>query len=160
MVMLASVTAQLLDALALPSVGLPTLFVISLLSSTILPMGSEPALLGLVKLNPDLLWMALLVATLGNTAGGAISYGMGVGAKKTFAPEKETRWFGWLRVYGPKTLLLSWLPIVGDPLCALAGWLKMPFWPCVAYMALGKFLRYVILTNLLLTIPDHFWQIF
>ena len=85
--MLASVTAQLLDALALPSVGLPTLFVISLLSSTILPMGSEPALLGLVKLNPDLLWPALLVATLGNTAGGAISYGMGVGAKKTFAPE-------------------------------------------------------------------------
>jgi membrane protein YqaA with SNARE-associated domain len=157
--MLASATTHLLDALALPSVGLPTLFVISLLSSTILPMGSEPALLGLVKLNPDLLWPALLVASIGNTCGGAISYWMGLGAKKTFAPQKETRWFGWLKAYGPKTLLLSWLPIVGDPLCALAGWLKMPFWPCVAYMAIGKFLRYVILTNLLLTIPDHFWQL-
>lgn len=158
--MLESVTAHLLDVLALPSVGLPTLFLISLLSSTILPLGSEPALLGLVKLNPDLLWLALLVATLGNTAGGAISYWMGVGAKKTFAPEKETRWLRWLQFFGPKTLLLSWLPIVGDPLCALAGWLKMPFWPCVLYMATGKFLRYLILTKLLMTIPDHFWQFF
>jgi membrane protein YqaA with SNARE-associated domain len=67
--MLATATAHLLDLLALPAVGLPTVFVVSLLSSTILPMGSEPALLGLVKLNPDLLWMALLVATVGNTAG-------------------------------------------------------------------------------------------
>jgi membrane protein YqaA with SNARE-associated domain len=104
--------------------------------------------------------MALLVATVGNTAGGAISYWMGVGAKKTFAAEKESRWFGWLQFFGPKTLLLSWLPIIGDPLCALAGWLKMPFWPCVAYMAIGKFLRYLILTELLMRVPDHFWQFF
>lgn len=158
--MLATATAHLLDLLALPAVGLPTLFVVSLLSSTILPMGSEPALLGLVKLNPDLFWMALLVATVGNTAGGAISYWMGVGVKKTFAAEKETRWFGWVQCFGPKTLLLSWLPIIGDPLCALAGWLKMPFWPCVAYMAIGKFLRYLILTELLMRVPDQFWQLF
>lgn len=158
--MLATATAHLLDLLALPAVGLPTLFVISLLSSTILPMGSEPALLGLVKLNPDLLWLAILVATMGNTLGGVISYWMGVGAKKTFAAEKETRWLGWLRAFGSKTLLLSWLPVVGDPLCALAGWLKMPFWSCVAYMAIGKFLRYVILTELLMSIPDHFWRFF
>lgn len=158
--MLATATAHLLDLLALPAVGLPTLFVVSLLSSTILPMGSEPALLGLVKLNPDLFWMALLVATVGNTAGGAISYWMGLGAKKTFAAEKETRWFSWLQFFGPKTLLLSWLPVIGDPLCAVAGWLKMPFLPCVAYMAIGKFLRYLILTELLMRVPDHFWQMF
>ena len=46
--------------------------------------------------------------------------------------------------------MLAWLPVVGDPLCAVAGWLKLPFWPCVAYMAIGKFLRYVCLTALLL----------
>jgi membrane protein YqaA with SNARE-associated domain len=57
-------------------------------------------------------------------------------------------------------LLLSWLPIIGDPLCAVAGWLKMPFWPCVTYMAIGKFLRYLILTELLMRVPDHFWQFF
>ena len=80
--------------------------------------------------------------------------------KKTFAAEKETRWFGWLQFFGPKTLLLSWLPIIGDPLCAVAGWLKMPFWPCVVYMAIGKFLRYLILTELLMRVPDQFWQFF
>ena len=48
--------------------------------------------------------------------------------------------------YGIWSLLLSWLPVVGDPLCAVAGWLRLPFWPCVAYMAVGKFLRYLLMT--------------
>lgn len=37
-----------------------------------------------------------------------------------------------------------------DPLCAVAGWLRLPFWPCVAYMAIGKFLRYLAMTASLL----------
>jgi hypothetical protein len=52
----------------------------------------------------------------------------------------------WLERFGPRACLLSWLPAVGDPLCAVAGWLRMPFWPCVAYMAVGKFARYVTMT--------------
>ena len=52
----------------------------------------------------------------------------------------------WLRKWGAKTCLLSWLPIVGDPLCAVAGWLHLPFWPCVFYMAIGKFFRYLAMT--------------
>ena len=56
----------------------------------------------------------------------------------------------WLQRLGPKACLLSWLPLVGDPLCAVAGWLKMPFWPCVIYMAIGKFLRYLTMTSALL----------
>ncbi|MBS0404269.1 MAG: DedA family protein, partial [Proteobacteria bacterium] len=52
----------------------------------------------------------------------------------------------WLRRWGAKTCLLSWLPVVGDPLCAVAGWLRLPFWPCVIYMAIGKFMRYVVMT--------------
>ncbi|TAF83472.1 MAG: DedA family protein, partial [Curvibacter sp.] len=47
---------------------------------------------------------------------------------------------------GPKACLLAWLPVVGDPLCAVAGWLKLPFWQCVAYMAVGKCLRYITMT--------------
>ena len=47
----------------------------------------------------------------------------------------------YLQRLGPKACLLAWLPIVGDPLCAVAGWLRMPFWPCTAYMLVGKFLR-------------------
>ena len=52
----------------------------------------------------------------------------------------------YLQRLGPKACLLSRLPIVGDPLCAVAGWLKMPFWPCLGYMAIGKFLRYLFMT--------------
>ena len=147
-----------LAALALPTVGLPALFIISLVSATLLPMGSEPALFAVVKANPDLLWPALLVATVGNTLGGVINYGMGYGANKAFTHERQTRWFGWLQRFGPKTLLLSWLPIVGDPLCALAGWLELPFWRCAFFMATGKLLRYLIVTLLLLEIPDSAWH--
>jgi membrane protein YqaA with SNARE-associated domain len=47
---------------------------------------------------------------------------------------------------------LSWLPVVGDPLCAVAGWLNLPFWPCVFYMALGKLARYLTATFLLMQV--------
>jgi hypothetical protein len=47
---------------------------------------------------------------------------------------------------------------IGDPLCTLAGWLRMPFWPSVGYMAIGKFLRYLAMTGSLLWIPDSFWH--
>lgn len=148
----------LLNALALPAFSLPALFLIALVSATLMPMGSEPALFALVKLHPEMFWSAVLVATAGNTVGGAISWAMGLGAKKAFAEERKTRWFGWLQRFGPKTLLLSWLPVIGDPLCALAGWLKMPFWPCLGYMAVGKFARYLSVTALLLEVPDGFWH--
>ena len=142
----------------MPAVGLPALFVISLVSATLLPMGSEPALFAVVKANPSLLWPALLVATVGNTLGGVINYAMGYGANKAFTHERQSRWFGWLQRFGPKTLLLSWLPIVGDPLCAVAGWLELSFWRCLFWMALGKLLRYLFITLILLEIPDGVWQ--
>jgi len=136
-----AVIDPLLAALAVPSLSLPALFVISLLSATLLPMGSGPAVFAVVRVSPGLFWPAIGVATVGNTIGGAISYGMGYGAKNILAKEKDSRWFGWLQRFGPKTLLLSWLPVVGDPLCTLAGWLKMPFWQSLMCMSLGKLLR-------------------
>lgn len=148
----------LLAALALPALSLPALFVISLISATLLPMGSEPAVFAVVKINSGLFWPAIIVATAGNTIGGAISYGMGYGAKNILAKERGSRWFGWLQRFGPKTLLLSWLPVIGDPLCTLAGWLKMPFWQSLVYMAIGKFLRYLTATTLLLMVPDGIWH--
>jgi hypothetical protein len=60
---------HLLTQLALPEYGLSTVFVVAFVSATLLPMGSEPAVFGLVKLNPDLFWSAVLVATAGNTLG-------------------------------------------------------------------------------------------
>ena len=156
--MLDSAIAYLLNLLSLPEVSLPALFVISLLSATLLPMGSEPAVFAVVKMNQALFWPAVLVATAGNTAGGVISYAMGYGARHAFAHETQTRWFGWLQRFGPKTLLLSWLPVIGDPLCALAGWLEMSFLQSVFYMALGKLLRYLTMTSLLIAVPDSIWH--
>ena len=141
---------HLLELLALPDVGLSTLFVVAFVSATLLPMGSEPALFGLLKLNPDLFWPAIIVATAGNTLGGALTWAMGWGSKKFINNRTEHRALRWLQRLGPKACLLAWLPIVGDPLCAVAGWLKLPFWPCVMYMAIGKFLRYWTMTVALL----------
>jgi membrane protein YqaA with SNARE-associated domain len=141
----------LLAALALPKFGLSTVFVVAFVSATLLPLGSEPAVFGLVKLNPELFWPAVLVATAGNTLGGAFTWWMGYGAERAYEKVKhheppDPRALRWLERFGAKACLLSWLPIVGDPLCAVAGWLKLPFWPCVLYMAIGKFARYVTMT--------------
>lgn len=146
--------ASLLAALALPKYGLTTVFLVALVSATLLPLGSEPAVFGLVKLNPHLFWAAIVVATAGNTVGGAISWWMGYGAETLYEKvqhkRSHLRALEWLRRLGPKACLLSWLPVVGDPLCALAGWLKLSFWPCLVYMAIGKFFRYLTMTWLLL----------
>lgn len=189
----------LLALFALPRIGLPAVFLVSLVSATLLPMGSEPAVFAYVQIAPAMFWPAVLVATAGNTLGGAISYAMGAGAEAAWhrwrarqaadhgdpptppsgsapsdpVPDDATpsrpapppassaspggRWHAlsarWFHRFGPPTLLLSWLPVVGDPLCAVAGWLRLPFWPCVFYMAVGKCLRYVVMTAALL----HAW---
>jgi membrane protein YqaA with SNARE-associated domain len=120
-------------------------------------MGSEPAVFGLVKLNPELFWAAVLVATAGNTLGGALTWWMGRAAQRTYervrhrAPP-DARALRWLQRFGTRACLLSWLPVVGDPLCAVAGWLQLPFWPCVGYMAIGKGVRYVVMTAAMLWI--------
>lgn len=146
----------LLDILALPQYGLSTLFVAAFVSATLVPVGSEPALYGLLRLNPDLFWSAIAVATIGNTLGGALDWWMGYEAHAIVDKYRHSRSHAkaleWLARLGPKACLLAWLPVVGDPLCAVAGWLKLPFWPCLGYMAVGKFLRYLVLTVALLKI--------
>ncbi len=162
--------------LALPQFGLSTVFVVSFVSATLVPLGSEPVVFGMVKLRPDLFWATILVATLGNTLGGMLNYWIGYGAHKAYAkvqerrhadddsempanadtdvdadvdanrPKASKRVFDWLERFGPVTCVLSWLPGIGDPLCSVAGWLKFSFWPCAAWMAVGKFLRYLTMT--------------
>ncbi len=157
--------------MTLPEVGLGAVFLISLLASTLLPLGSEPALLAYVALTPSAVWPALAVATLGNTLGGVLTYWMGVGAKRAVTaavkpsqPDSAVservqgtatgRWqrhaHSLAQRFGAPVLLLSWLPLVGDPLCAVAGWLRLPFGPCLFYIALGKFARYALICGVLL----------
>jgi membrane protein YqaA with SNARE-associated domain len=155
---------QLLHYLAMPEYGLSTVFLISFVSATLLPLGSEPAVFGLVKLNPELFWPAILIGALGNTLGGAFTWWMGYGAQLAVNKIRQSQANGghglalsWLVKLGPKACLLSWLPFVGDPLCAVAGWLRLPFFPCLAYMATGKFLRYLVMTSGLLWVFPHGW---
>lgn len=153
--------APLLELLALPQLSLSAIFVVAFLSATLLPMGSEPLVFGVVQLNPDMFWPAIFVATLGNTLGGALDWWLGYGAHRV-ADRFEHRRFharalDWLRQLGPKACLLAWLPLVGDPLCSVAGWLRMPLGPCLVYMAIGKFLRYLLMTSALLWLwPGEF----
>jgi len=143
---------QILLLLALPKFALSTVLVVSFISATLIPLGSEPVVLGLLELNPHLFWPAILVATVGNTLGGALTWAMGLASHKIIDryhhSSHHRRALAWLEHLGPKACLLAWLPLVGDPLCAVAGWLKLPFWPCLAYMAVGKFFRYLVFTAL------------
>jgi membrane protein YqaA with SNARE-associated domain len=142
---------EALQWLALPQFGLTTLFVVSLVSATLLPLGSEPAVIGLIKLSPELFWPAIFVATSCNALGGAINWWMGFGAKRAFENYKhhsvQAKALAWLEKLGPKACFFAFLPIIGDPLATVAGWLKLPFLPCFLWGALGKFLRYVVMTS-------------
>ncbi|MBU3740105.1 MAG: DedA family protein, partial [Rhodoferax sp.] len=113
---------QLIALLALPQYGLSTVFVVSFVSATLLPLGSEPAVFGLVKLNPDLFWPAILVGTAGTTLGGALTWAMGWASHeavdRSHRSSQHVRALAWLQRIGPRACLLSWLPGVGDPLCA------------------------------------------
>lgn len=153
--------ASVLQALALPQYGLSTVFIVSLVSATLVPLGSEPAVFGLIKLNPELYWPTILAATAGNALGGAVNWWMGFGAKRAYEGYKhsavQAKALAWLERLGPRACFFAFLPIVGDPLATLAGWLKLPFWQCFLFGALGKFLRYVVMTMALLyAFPGQF----
>lgn len=115
------------------------LFTSSLLAATLLPGGSEAVLFGVLALHSANYWPALAVATAGNTLGGMSSYLVG----RVVPPKKDMPGLPALRRYGTPALLLSWVPILGDPLCVAAGWLRLNPWLCALFMALGKFTRYV-----------------
>lgn len=153
--------ASVLQALALPQYGLSTVFIVSLVSATLVPLGSEPAVFGLIKLNPELYWPTIFVATAGNALGGVVNWWMGFGAKRAYEGYKhsavQAKALAWLERLGPRACFFAFLPVVGDPLATLAGWLKLPFWQCFLYGALGKFLRYLVMTTALLYVfPGQF----
>lgn len=157
-----AVIYSLLHWFGMPTVGLPTVFIVAMVSATLIPMGSEPVLFAYVSLKPEYYWRAIIVATLGNTLGGMINWGLGLIARNTYESLKggvNSRAQAWLEKRGPAILLLSWLPVIGDPLCLVAGWLRFNWLHCMLYMAIGKLLRYITLTWLLTEIPQSFWEL-
>jgi membrane protein YqaA with SNARE-associated domain len=127
-----------------------TVFSASFLAATLLPGGSEVVLFGVLKSNPGVVWSALLVATIGNTLGGLTSYCIGrVLPEPTLdAGSRRARWQIKARAlakrYGSAAMLLAWMPIIGDPLCVAAGWLRLHWLPVTLFMALGKAARYLV----------------
>jgi membrane protein YqaA with SNARE-associated domain len=123
------------------SVSLTALFASSFLAATLLPGGSEAVLFGVLKLLPADFWPALAVATTGNTLGGMSSYLIG----RILPQTRPLKGLVTARKYGSHALLLSWVPIVGDPLCVAAGWLRFNPWHCLLFIAIGKFARYWVI---------------
>ena len=120
-----------------------TLFASSFLAATLLPGGSEFVLAGVLHFNPQHYWPALAIATLGNTLGGMSSYLIG----RVIPQRAELKGLKWVQRYGSAVLLASWVPIVGDPLCVAAGWLRINPWHALLYMACGKLFRYSVVAG-------------
>ena len=117
------------------------LFISSFFAATLLPGGSEVVLIGVLKAYPGTQWVALLIATLGNTLGGMVTFGMG-----WLLPQaQQLKHVEKLRRYGTPALLLAWVPLIGDALCLTAGWLRLNWWRAALFMAAGKFARYWVI---------------
>lgn len=128
-----------------------SLFLSAFLAATLLPAASEAYLLYLFSQGypAALLW---LVATLGNTAGGMLNYGLGLYvshftwlADKAFNEQQRERGAAAFRKYGIWTLLFSWLPVVGDPLTFVAGLAKTRWQLALLLIGAGKAARYALL---------------
>jgi membrane protein YqaA with SNARE-associated domain len=124
------------------------LFSTGFLSATLLPGGSEASLLLALKLNQYPVLQLVLVATLGNALGGITNYWLGLFLPNRTQTEKHGhKVLQWLKQYGYIPLLFSWLPIVGDPICLAAGWLRLQFIPCLILIAIGKAIRYGVIAT-------------
>ena len=129
------------------------MFVIAFLSATVLPGNSEVVFVALAvpKLalgslfSTDILALVFF-ATLGNGLGSLTTYGIGRWIPKFDPKNHRTLWVtNQIKRYGAITLLLSWLPVVGDLFCAIAGWLRLNFVVSSVFIFLGKLVRYVAL---------------
>lgn len=122
--------------------ALAALFTSGFLSATLLPGNSEIALFATLRSFPELVASALVAVTLGNTLGGMSTYLLA----RLLPRRAQLARLAWLQRHGPAALALAWLPIVGDGLCAGAGWLRLPWLACMIWMAAGKALRYLLVT--------------
>ncbi|WP_343554690.1 YqaA family protein [Pantoea sp.] len=124
-----------------------SLFGSSFLSATLLPGSSEAVLVALLIAQKGSVYGLLLAASVGNTLGGLTNILLG----RLMPLKEQGRWHNtamtWLHRLGPAALLLSWLPVVGDLLCVLAGWLRFAWLPAVLFLAIGKTLRYIVIAT-------------
>ncbi len=121
--------------------SLVSLFFSSFLAATLLPGGSEAVLFAVLKAYPDTFWLTLILATIGNTLGGMVSFGMGWMLPMT----QQLKHVDKVRRFGAPSLLLAWAPLIGDALCVAAGWLRLNPFHAALFMLIGKFARYALI---------------
>jgi len=134
--------------------GYPALFLLSFLAATVLPLGSE-WLLAVLLADGYAASPVVLVATAGNTLGALTTWGVGfwgsdwlIGRVVRVDPETRARAEAQFTRWGSWALLWSWLPVIGDPLCLVAGALRVS-WPRFVLLVLtGKFARYTAVAGL------------
>ncbi|WP_043047701.1 MULTISPECIES: YqaA family protein [Pseudomonas fluorescens group] len=133
------------------------LFAAAFGAATLLPLQSEAVLVGLLLSGHYHLWLLLGIATLGNVLGSVVNWLLGRSVERF----KERRWFpistkqlekarGHYARWGHWTLLLSWVPIIGDPLTLVAGVMREPLWRFLLLVTLAKGMRYGVLAALTL----------
>ena len=128
-----------------------TMFVSAFVAATVVPFASEITLAAAIAAGGAVPWL-VVVATIGNTLGATVNWGLG----RVIERFRDRPWFpadagrlgraqAWFRRYGVWTLLLAWVPVVGEPLTVVAGAMRVRIVPFVILVATGKGLRYVVL---------------
>lgn len=134
------------------------LFFAAVLAATLLPAQSELVLAGFLYAGKQPVWLLITVATVGNVLGSAINWWLG----RYIEHFQNRRWFpiksstlhkatGWYHRYGRWSLLLSWMPIIGDPLTLAAGLLREPFYTFIGIVTVAKLVRYLVLAAMTLS---------
>jgi membrane protein YqaA with SNARE-associated domain len=131
------------------------LFLSSFLSSTLLPGSSEAIIASLAHYSQYHSITLITVATIANTLGGITTLALGritrwKWPQKSFS-KKHGKAIEQIKRLGSPVLLLSWLPIIGDPLCFAAGWLKLNWVLAILFIAMGKAGRYAAIVYLFST---------
>lgn len=127
------------------------------LSATVFPFQSEVVLAGMLLAEHYQIWVLVLAASIGNIMGSCVNWFMG----RFITRFQGRRWFpvttkqvtkaeGWYRRYGRWSLLLSWMPVIGDPLTIVAGVLREPFPVFLALIVVAKTARYLGVAGLTL----------
>ena len=128
-----------------------TMFASAFLAATVVPFASEVTLAATIAAGGAVHWL-IGVATLGNTLGATVNWALG----RCIERFRDHRWFpadarrleraqAWFRRYGVWSLLLAWVPVVGEPLTVIAGAMRVRIAPFLILVAIGKGLRYVVL---------------
>jgi len=130
------------------------LFLSAFLSATLLPGSSEAVLAGILAAGKSSTAAAVAIATVGNTLGSCVNWGLGrffshFRAKRWFPvkPQRFAQYSDWYQRWGIWSLLASWMPVIGDPLTVIAGVSRTPILLFTAVVFIAKGIRYLIVAG-------------